>query len=60
MSALDRDDIAYGIVEDYLADGPEFIDVAENAADNGFDSDEDFEYIHNVVRGILSELRGSL
>ena len=53
MSALDRDDIAYGIVEDYLADGPEFIDVAENAADNGFDSDEDFKYIYDKVRKYL-------
>lgn len=60
MSALDRDDIAYGIVEDYLADGPEFIDVAEQAADNGFDSDEDIAYINRMVRGMLSELRGNL
>lgn len=60
MSTLDRDDIAYGIVEDCLADGPEFIAVAENAADNGFDSDEDIAYINHVVRKMLSELRGNL
>lgn len=56
MSTLDRDDIAYGIVEDYLADGPEFIAVAESAADNGFDSDEDLKYIYDKVREHLGFL----
>lgn len=56
MSALDRDDTAYRIVEDYLVDGPEFIDVAEQAADNGFDSDEDLKYIYDKVREHLDFL----
>lgn len=56
---LSKDDLAYSIVEDYLSSGPEFIDIAEAAGDNGYDSDEDFEEIDNRVQSYLQEIRDS-
>lgn len=57
---IDKDDLAYEIAREYLLEGPEYFDIIENAWDNGFDSEEDFEYIHKQVRNILAELRGNL
>lgn len=57
---IDKDDLAHEIARDYLAEGPEFIVIVENAAANGFDSIEDFKYIRKQVRNILTELRGNL
>lgn len=57
---MDKDDFALEYAREYLIEGPEYFDIVENAEDNGFDSEEDFEYIHKQVRNILTELRGNL
>jgi hypothetical protein len=57
MSEDEIDDLAYGIVEDYLDEGPEFISVAEVVSDNADDpDDDDFRAVHDKVREYLADL----
>ncbi len=52
---FDPDDVAYGIVEDYLLDGPEFLDIVEAVQDNG-GGEEDAEAVALTVRKSLTEI----
>lgn len=52
---IDLDDVAYGIVEDYLLDGPEFLDIVEAVQDNGGE-EADAEAVALVVRKSLTEI----
>ena len=56
---FDAEEVAYGIVWDYLSSGPEYIDVAEATLDNG-GSDDEVEKIYDLVQATLRELRGHL
>lgn len=55
MSNFDRDDVAYGIVENYLLDGPEFLEIVEAVQDNG-GGEEDAEAVALTVRKSLTEI----
>lgn len=55
MAEFDPDDIAYGIVEDYLLEGPEFLDIVEAVSDNG-GTEEDAETVALTVRKSLTEI----
>lgn len=55
MADFDPDDIAYGIVEDYLLEGPEYLDISEAVLDNG-GSDEDTDAVALTVRKSLNEI----
>lgn len=52
---FDPADIAYGIVEDYLLAGPEFLDIVEAIQDNGGE-DKDAEAVALIVRKSLTEI----
>lgn len=54
-NGFDPADIAYGIVEDYLLEGPEFLDIVEAVQDNGGE-DSDAEQVALVVRKSLTEI----
>lgn len=54
----DKDDLAYELVSEYLDTGPEFLDISEACFDNGYDTDEDREYVANAVRESLQFLKG--
>lgn len=56
---FDAEEVAYGIVYDYLVDGPEYLDVANATQDNGGSVDE-VEKVYDLVQATLRELRGSL
>jgi len=56
---FDAEEVAYGIVWDYLAGGPEYIDVVEATLDNG-GSDDEAEKVYDLVEATLRELRGKL
>lgn len=55
MADFDPDDIAYGIVEDYLLEGPEYLDISEAVLDNG-GSDDHTEAVALTVRKSLTEI----
>lgn len=52
---IDLDDVAYGIVEDYLLEGPEFLDITEAVQDNGGE-EADAEAVALIVRKSLTEI----
>ena len=54
-TGFDPADIAYGIVEDYLLDGPEYLGISEAVLDNG-GSDEDTDPVALIVRKTLTEI----
>lgn len=57
MSEDEIDDLAYGIVEDYLEDGPEHIAIVEATHDNYEDaSDEDIDAVAAKVREYLNQI----
>lgn len=49
------DDIAFGVVEDFLIQGVEYLDISEAVTDAGGD-DEDAEKVAIIVRLTLTEL----
>lgn len=55
-TGFDPADIAYGIVEDYILDGPEFLDIVEAVQDNGGEEDTDAEAVALIVRKSLTEI----
>jgi len=56
---FDAEDVAYGIVWDYLAASPEYEDVANAVWDNGGSVDE-VEKVYDLVTATLRKLRGNL
>jgi hypothetical protein len=50
---MDHDDIAYDIVQDYLAEGPEYLAISEAVFDEGGD-DEDTAKVAIIVRNTLT------
>ena len=54
-TGFDPADIAYGIIEDYLLDGPEYLDISEAVFDNE-GSDDDTEAVALIVRKSLTEI----
>lgn len=58
MDEDDRDDFAYGVIEDYLREGPEYLTIVEGLADNGYEdyTDEDVDYIESLVNRTLGKL----
>lgn len=58
MNQDEIDDLAHGIVDDYLGDGPEYVAVVEATYDNYGDStDEDTQAVAAKVREYLGEIR---
>ena len=53
---MDHDDIAYGIVDDLLTDGVEYLTIAEYVSDEGGD-DDDIEKVNDAVIEYLEKLR---
>lgn len=54
MTDDEIDDLAYGIVEDYLAEGPEYLAIAEFTGDNYPNSeDSEIEKVAVEVRALL-------
>lgn len=52
---IDYDDIAYGIVQDYLAEGPEYLTIAEAVQDEDGDAgDNDIAKVALIVRNTLT------
>lgn len=57
MTRINKEDLAYGIVEDYLLDGPEYSAIVEAAVDNGFETEGDLSDISAEIDDLLSRLR---
>lgn len=58
MTEFDPDDVAFGIVEDYLAEGPEYITIVEQVMDNG-GTDADIADVALEVRNTLNQIARS-
>lgn len=56
---FDHDDLAYGIVEDLLDDGVEYLTIAEAVADTG-GTEDDVGPTWHAVRGLLVNMRSAL
>lgn len=57
---MDHDDIAYGIVQDYLAEGPVYQAIVDAVDDEGYDEgeygDDDYAQVALTVRRTLTYL----
>lgn len=58
MDEDDRDDFAYGVIEDFLREGPEYLTIVEGLADEGFEdfTDEDTDYIESLITRTLGHI----
>lgn len=56
MNKEEIDDAVYEIVDDFLADGVEYIAIAEYVGEEFDGDDDDFEEVALGVRAILNDL----
>lgn len=58
MTQDEIDDLAYGIIEDYLDEGPEYESIVWAVEDNTEDpTNDDFKAVQDKVREYLTELK---